>query len=128
MAETQHRSTGPEASGEFPVTLTPKALEELRKLAARKAAPGALVRVGVKGGGCSGLEYLLRFEMEPRPGDLMVSHEGLTLVCDPKSAQVLQGSVLEYTGNLLHGGFAFQNPNAERSCGCGTSFSPKAKR
>lgn len=127
MAENEVRAK-PAGSGAFPVEVTPKALEELRKLAARKAAPGALVRVGVKGGGCSGLEYVLRFEMSLRADDLTTSLGGLTLVCDPKSAKFLQGSVLEYTGNLLHGGFAFQNPNAERSCGCGTSFAPKAKR
>jgi iron-sulfur cluster assembly protein len=127
MGKNQVRSKSVD-SGAFPVEVTPKALEELRKLAARKAAPGALVRVGVKGGGCSGLEYVLRFEMSSRSDDLTTSLGGLTLVCDPKSAQFLQGSVLEYTGNLLHGGFAFQNPNAERSCGCGTSFAPKAKR
>jgi iron-sulfur cluster assembly protein len=127
MAENEVRSRQNDSEG-FPVEVTPKALEELRKLAARKAAPGALVRVGVKGGGCSGLEYVLRFEMNARSDDLTTSLGGLTLVCDPKSAHFLQGSVLEYTGNLLHGGFAFQNPNAERSCGCGTSFAPKAKR
>lgn len=79
----------------------------------------------MKGGGCSGLEYVLRIDDRELPGDLAFEAGGLRVVCDPKSAGFLQGATLRYTGNLMGGGIEFDNPNAERSCGCGTSFLPK---
>lgn len=109
----------------FPVVLTEAALAELGRLLRRKGEDGSVVRIGVKGGGCSGLEYVIRVESGGREGDLSVDEGGLTVVCDQKSARILEGSTLEYTGNLLTGGLRFDNPNAERSCGCGTSFSLK---
>lgn len=109
----------------FPVTVTPEAVAQLRTWLARKGSPGSFVRIGVKGGGCSGLEYVLRLDDKPLPIDLTLEVEGLRVVCDAKSAKFLEGSELVYTGNLMGGGFEFKNPNAERSCGCGTSFMPK---
>lgn len=109
----------------FPVAPTEGALARLRQLIAKDAREGAFLRVGIKGGGCSGLEYVLRIDVTPTPYDLAEEFEGVRIVCDAKSAVYLQGSTLDFTGNLIGGGFQFQNPNAARNCGCGTSFTPK---
>lgn len=110
----------------FPVTVTPEAIAHFKKNRERKGQPDAMLRVGVKGGGCSGLEYMMKIETEARETDLRVEIDGVTVLCDPKSAKFLEGSQLVYTGNLMSGGgFQFENPNAARSCGCGTSFTPK---
>ncbi len=109
----------------FPIEITSDAFEQLRKLKERKGLATSLIRIGVKGGGCSGLEYVLRLDDTERADDLVGGDASLRVVCDPKSAKFLAGSKLVWTGNLLTGGFKFENPNAERSCGCGTSFTPK---
>jgi iron-sulfur cluster assembly protein len=107
----------------FPVVLSTAALARVAALVAKDGREGAFLRVGVKGGGCSGFEYVLRLDVSAREGDLVWESEGVRVVCDTKSARFLVGSTLEYTGNLIGGGFKFSNPNADRSCGCGTSFS-----
>jgi len=109
---------------EFPVTMTEAAIARAIQVLAKEGKP--LLRIGVKGGGCSGYEYVMRGEDTPREGDLTASFGALDVICDPKSALILMGTVLDFTGNLM-GGFSFDNPNAARSCGCGTSFSLKAK-
>lgn len=111
---------------QFPVALSSEAVTRLAAWIKRKPELGQIVRVGVKGGGCSGLEYVLRLEHDKKPTDLVWERDGLVVVCDPKSAKVLQGATLEWTGNLA-GAFRFDNPNADRSCGCGTSFTLKEK-
>ena len=113
------------ANTDFPVTIGPEALLHVRRLLARKGEPGDAIRVGVKGGGCSGYEYVLRIEPAPRETDFVTEIDGVTVVCDPKSAVFLKGAELKWTGNLVGHGFAFENPNAARSCGCGTSFTIK---
>lgn len=110
----------------FPVTVESAALEQMKKILARKATEGQFIRIGVKGGGCSGFEYVVKLDDRRLPIDLSLIQDGVEVVCDQKSAQFLEGSTLVYTGNLIGGGFQFQNPNASRSCGCGTSFTPKA--
>ncbi|MFY9235499.1 MAG: iron-sulfur cluster assembly accessory protein [Fimbriimonadaceae bacterium] len=109
----------------FPVALTPEAVAQVQKLLARDGRPEAFLRVGVKGGGCSGLEYVMKLDVKPTPIDLEQDFGGAKVVCDQKSAAYLEGATLEYTGNLIGGGFTFKNPNADRQCGCGTSFTPK---
>ena len=111
---------------EFPVSLTPAAIERVKKLIQKDGRPGLFLRVGVKGGGCSGMEYVMKLDDKPKPIDLTADFDGVDVVCDSKSAGFLLGAVLDYTGNLIGGGFKFENPNASRSCGCGTSFTPKA--
>ncbi len=111
---------------DFPITVSDAAIEQIKKLLAKDARPAVFLRVGVKGGGCSGLEYVMKLEDKPREGDLRAEFGGVPVACDPKSAKFLQGASLEYTGNLIGGGFSFENPNAQRSCGCGSSFTPKA--
>lgn len=113
------------ASPSFPVAVSPEAIPHLRRVLARDGRAGVLLRIGVKGGGCSGFEYVLKLESTKRASDLEADWDGVRVVCDPKSAKFLEGSTLVYTGNLIGGGFKFENPNAARSCGCGTSFMPK---
>lgn len=112
---------------EFPVTVTSEAWAQIEQLIARKGTEDTFLRIGVKGGGCSGLEYVFRLDDQSKPIDLVLEQEGAKVVCDAKSAEFLKGATLVFTGNLLGGGFAFENPNAARSCGCGTSFTPKAR-
>ncbi|MBS1700394.1 MAG: iron-sulfur cluster assembly accessory protein [Armatimonadetes bacterium] len=109
----------------FPVTVTPTALEQVKRIIAKDGRPDVFLRLGVKGGGCSGLEYVMKLDVARKPIDLEMVVDGITIVCDSKSASFLEGSTFDYTGNLVGGGFAFQNPNAARSCGCGTSFTPR---
>jgi len=110
---------------DFPITITPEALDRVKRLADKDGREGIFLRVGVKGGGCSGLEYVIKLDTEPNKLDQDKDFEGLKVVCDRKSAQYLEGSVLTFTSNLIWGGFKFENPNAARSCGCGTIFTPK---
>lgn len=113
-------------ASEFPITVTEKALAQVKRLLAKDGRPGAFLRVGVKGGGCSGLEYVMKLDTTKKPVDIEQQFGDVTVVCDAKSAVYLRGSIFDYTGNLIGGGFKFENPNAGRSCGCGTSFTPKA--
>ena len=109
----------------FPVTISPEACVHLKRILERKGEEGSFIRIGVKGGGCSGFVYAVKIETKHLEQDLSLSLDDLEVVCDEKSARFLEGSVLEWTGNLIGGGFHFSNPNAARSCGCGTSFTPK---
>lgn len=83
----------------------------------------ALVRVGVKSGGCSGLSYELEFDREIKAEDQLYEDNGIRIVVDKKSLLYLIGTTLEYSGGLNGKGFVFNNPNAQRTCGCGESFS-----
>ena len=81
------------------------------------------IRVGVKSGGCSGLEYVLRFDKEKTEADQVFEDNGVKIIVDKKSFLYLVGTTLEYSGGLNGKGFVFNNPNAARTCGCGESFS-----
>jgi iron-sulfur cluster assembly protein len=83
----------------------------------------AFIRVGVEGGGCSGLSYKLEFDNAIKEGDQVFEDKGIKIVVDKKSFLYLVGTELEYTGGLNGKGFQFNNPNASRTCGCGESFS-----
>ena len=108
------------------LTVTEIAAKQLRFLRDRKGTPDMAVRIGVKGGGCSGLSYMLALESEVRPTDNVIDAGGINVVVDHKSAKFLEGTTLDYSvKNLLEGGWVFNNPNASRTCGCGTSFQPK---
>jgi iron-sulfur cluster assembly protein len=84
---------------------------------------GTFIRVGVEGGGCSGLSYKLEFDHIMKDGDQQFEDKGIKIVVDRKSFLYLVGTELEYTGGLNGKGFVFNNPNANRTCGCGESFS-----
>ena len=81
------------------------------------------IRVGVKSGGCSGLEYMLKFDNEKNDADQIFEDNGIKIIIDKKSILYLAGTILEYSGGLNGKGFNFVNPNASRTCGCGESFS-----
>ena len=81
------------------------------------------IRVGVKSGGCSGLEYVLIFDNKKEEGDQVFEDNGIKVIVEKKSILYLAGTVLEYSGGLNGKGFIFNNPNASRTCGCGESFS-----
>jgi iron-sulfur cluster assembly protein len=104
------------------VTLTPKAVEKVREAFRRENVTGGL-RLGVRGGGCTGLSYLFRFDPKPRPADKILKFDDVDVYIDPKSMVFLDGMTLDWKDSLIHSGFVFENPNAKKSCGCGTSFS-----
>ncbi len=105
------------------ITLTEKAISEVKKLMSQETSGAtAGVRVGVKGGGCSGLSYILNFEKEPRLDDNILDFDGVKIFLDPKSAIYLSGTQLDFSDGLNGKGFTFTNPNAQRTCGCGSSF------
>lgn len=108
------------------VTITPAALNQIRFLIRKQGNERLCLRVGVKGGGCSGLSYVMNLEETPAERDLVFEVDGLKVFVDKKSAKFIAGMTLDYTTkNLLEGGWKWSNPNASRSCGCGTSFTPK---
>ena len=103
------------------ISVTTKAAKKALALAERDGKPPVL-RVGVKGGGCSGLTYFIDFVNAPKDNDNIVEIQGLTVVVDPKSLSFIDDTVLDFDTNLLSGGFKFTNPRAKRSCSCGESF------
>ena len=105
------------------IEITDQAIDEVRRRMDKEQIQAAGMRVGVKGGGCSGLSYNLSFESQTRTGDKVFEREGVKLFCDLKSYIYLNGTVLDYDGGLMGKGFVFMNPNAKKSCGCGSSFS-----
>jgi iron-sulfur cluster assembly protein len=106
------------------ITVTPKAVARIRAAMAKEniSPDEGGLRLGVQGGGCSGLNYSIRFDAHPRERDRVFTFEGVRVFVDPKSYVYLHGMTLDWEETLMHQGFAFRNPNAEKSCGCGTSF------
>jgi iron-sulfur cluster assembly protein len=95
----------------------------LELMKAENRPEGSFIRVGVEGGGCSGLSYMLEFDNQMKEGDQVFEDKGIKVVVDRKSFLYLVGTELEYSGGLNGKGFVFKNPNASRTCGCGESFS-----
>lgn len=104
------------------VHVTPKAVDKIRQAFAREGVEGGL-RLGVLGGGCSGLSYQFKFAAEPRANDNIFEFDDVRVFVDPKSIVFLDGMTLDWQDSLMQSGFVFQNPHAKKSCGCGTSFS-----
>ncbi len=105
------------------ITVSDNAKEYItRQLDSDNYSPGSFVRVGVKGGGCSGLEYDLKFDNQVKEGDEVYEDKGVKIVVDLKSLLYLYGTELDYSGGLNGKGLVFKNPNASRTCGCGESF------
>ena len=106
------------------ITVTDSAKERAISLMKEENSPAdSFIRVGVDSGGCSGLSYKLEFDNVMREGDQVFEDKGLKVVVDRKSFLYLIGTELDYTSGLNGKGFAFNNPNASRTCGCGESFS-----
>jgi len=104
------------------IDVTPKAVEKIRSAFAKQGVDGGL-RLGVLGGGCSGLSYQFKFDTRARSNDHVFDFQGVKVWVDPKSMKFLQGMTLDYKESIMQSGFEFVNPNAQKSCGCGTSFS-----
>jgi iron-sulfur cluster assembly protein len=108
------------------ITLTAAAVRRVKLLIERQARADLGLRLGVKGGGCSGLSYTMTLDATATDMDFRLEQDGIAILVDKKSARFIDGVQLDYsTANLLEGGWVWSNPNAERSCGCGTSFTPK---
>ncbi len=106
------------------LNLSEAAIKHVKELKQSQSLPDTVfLRMGVKGGGCSGMSYLLEFDSEMGPHDREFQIDGVKVVCDKKSYLYLNGTTLDYVQQGLTGGFTFVNPNAKSSCGCGTSFS-----
>jgi iron-sulfur cluster assembly protein len=106
------------------IHLTERAAERIRALLAKDGVPAETggLRVGVQGGGCSGLSYAMKLDTQARDRDKVFEEHGARIFVDPKSLLYLGGTTLEYEVTVMKQGFVFQNPNAARSCGCGSSF------
>jgi iron-sulfur cluster assembly protein len=105
------------------VTLTEAAISQIKKFREDEKMPDGGLRIAVVGGGCSGMSYKLDFQKEPTESDKVFEQDGVKIFIDPKSFLYVKGLTLDYSGGLNGTGFTFSNPNANKSCGCGTSFS-----
>lgn len=107
---------------EMAIHLTEKAAAKIAAGLHKEGLETGGLRLGVKGGGCSGLSYVIRFEAEPRPGDRVFQLDGAQVFVDLKSYLYLKGMTLDWQGDFMQQGFAFINPNATKTCSCGQSF------
>ena len=105
------------------ITATKGAVNRLKTVMKSDGKDNYLLRMSVEGGGCSGMTYKMDFEKKKLEFDKVFESNGLTIICDLKSWLYLQNVEIDYSDDLLNGGFKINNPNAERTCGCGTSFS-----
>ena len=106
-----------------PVALTANATTKVAELIQAEGEPGLALRVAVKPGGCSGFSYEMFFDAETDTEDIVSEFGQVKVVVDPESAERLRGSTLDYKEGLMGAGFAIENPNVTKSCGCGNSFS-----
>ncbi|HEY3546916.1 MAG TPA: iron-sulfur cluster assembly accessory protein [Propionicimonas sp.] len=109
-------------SGTPVVRLTAKAVEAVKRTLHNQKLDSHRLRVGLRPGGCAGFQYDLDVVSEPKPGDQVFEQDGLGIAVEGKSVQYLAGTEIDYVDNGLQAGFAFANPNARSSCGCGESF------
>ena len=105
------------------ITLTPTAATKVKSLLEAEGEPGLALRVAVRPGGCSGFSYEMFFDTDVAAEDQTADYDGVKVVVDPSSATLLTGATLDYKDGLQQAGFAIDNPNAQRTCGCGQSFS-----
>ena len=126
MSDTLDNKSIEEKQTEFnnaTITVTESAVKRLVAVMKSDGKDDYFLRMSVEGGGCSGMTYKMDFENEKRDYDKEFESNGLTIVCDLKSWLYLKDVEIDYSDDLLNGGFKIKNPNAERTCGCGTSFS-----
>jgi len=117
MADTAQQN-----STEQIITVTPEAATEVQRLLDQEKDESLFLRLAVSAGGCSGMSYSMAFDSNPSELDRVFDFNGLTVRVDLKALMYLKGCILDYEGGMLGGGFKFSNPNAKRSCGCGSSF------
>ncbi len=118
-------SANPSQADTDAVQITEKAAAEIQRIVEEQELDAEKVhlRVGVKGGGCSGFNYILDLTEAVRDTDEVMEQHGIRVVCDPKSLLYLHGTVVDFKDEIMSRGFVFQNPNATATCGCGSSFS-----
>jgi len=104
------------------VNITEKAAEKAKALLADRELPGGALRVFVAGGGCSGYQYGMAIARDNEADDIVLEQFGVRLVVDPESAQYLAGAEIDYVDDIMKSGFSIFNPNATKSCACGSSF------
>jgi iron-sulfur cluster assembly protein len=114
---------GTPASVNDVLSLTELAAGKVKELLAQRGTPDQSLRLGVRGGGCSGNSYFMEYCEAPEDGDVVVESHGVRLVVDRRSAMALQGTTVDWVSGLMGSGFKFVNPNARHSCACGESFS-----
>ena len=105
------------------ITLTDAAAEKVKDLIEAEGEPALALRVAVRPGGCSGFSYEMFFDSDVANDDVTTEYGGVRVVVDPSSAQLLTGATLDYKDGLQQAGFSINNPNAQKTCGCGQSFS-----
>jgi iron-sulfur cluster assembly protein len=109
------------APGKREIEITAAAADEIAKQRAKRGTPDAMIRIGVRGGGCTGFTYVFEWTEQARPSDQVFSAHGVSIVIDPKSLVYLGGMQLDFVRGMMGHGFKFNNPNAKGSCGCGES-------
>jgi iron-sulfur cluster assembly accessory protein len=105
------------------IALTDNAAVKVKDLITQEGNDDLMLRVAVRPGGCSGFSYEMFFDTDKAGDDLIADYSGVKVVVDPSSAQLLDGATLDYSDGLQGAGFAIDNPNAQKTCGCGNSFS-----
>ena len=105
------------------ITVTEKAVKQLKTAMKSAGDENQILRMSVEGGGCSGMTYKMDFDNQQQEFDKVFESNGLKIICDLKSWLYLKDIEVDYSNDLLNGGFQIKNPNADRTCGCGTSFS-----
>jgi iron-sulfur cluster assembly protein len=104
------------------IDISEKAAARIKAMTVEKRTPNGGLRLGVKGGGCSGLSYFLDWAAEPARLDQVIERDGARVFVDPKSAMFLAGTTVDWQQTLMQSGFVFRNPNVKSACGCGESF------
>ena len=117
MSDIQHQEF------EDPLTVTSSAVNKVKRLKEEEGNDDLMLRLYITGGGCSGFSYGFSFDEKAKDGDTHIEKEGVTLLVDPLSIQYLMGAEVDYTEGLQGSRFIVQNPNAQTTCGCGSSFS-----
>jgi iron-sulfur cluster assembly protein len=120
---TQTTPAAPAAKLARGITLHESAVQQLKKLLEERRTPEAGLRIAVRGGGCSGLAYVMEWAEKPREKDKLFERDGVRVFVDPKSYLYLLGTEIVYESTLMASGFKLNNPNVKGSCGCGESFS-----
>lgn len=123
METTETSTPSTTTTAEPLITVTEAALKEIKRLMNVQGIETGGLRLGVRGGGCSGLSYTINFDEKIGPHDHVFEFDGVKVIIDAKSAIYLQGTRLDYHKDLMSGTFKFLNPNAAKTCGCGESFS-----
>lgn len=106
------------------IILTENAVVKIKDILAEENNPAVMLRTFVQGGGCSGMQYGFTLDQDQNEDDFVIEKDGIKVLVDSMSAQYLQGAKIDYKEDLMGASFSIDNPNAQTSCGCGSSFSP----